>query len=540
MITGPLKSKINRLWDEFHTGGITNPLTVIEQITFLMYARMLDMNEQADEKRSSRTKKPFTRRFNDNEQHLRWQNLRHLGAEELYKLVKDELFPYFSKPSDNETTEGAIFNEFMKDAQLMIQKQSLLVKAVEMVNDLPLENSDTKGDLYEYLLSKLTTAGINGQFRTPRHIIRAMVEMMDPSVNSRICDPSTGTGGFLTNSYEYLLEKYTSEEGIEREPVFVTEADSTNGNSEAGKPLLDANGKPVENILYSGDLITPEAREHIDTNMFHGFDFDATMLRVAAMNLVMHGIKQPDIHYQDTLSQRFSENFPNEAKEGFDIILANPPFKGSLDEEDVCPELLRKVKTKKTELLFVALIERMLKIGGQSATIVPDGVLFGSSKAHQQLRQLLVEGNQLEAVISLPSGVFKPYAGVSTAILIFTKGGSTDHVWFYDVQADGFSLDDKRTPIKDNDLPSLISEFKARDKAQATSDENDRIITDSKKHFWVSKDEITTNKYDLSINRYKEVVYEEESYDPPKEILAKLVDLENEILADLKQLEEML
>ena len=529
MITGPLKSKIDKLWEEFWTGGITNPLTVIEQITFLMYARMLDMNEQADEKRNARTNKAFNQRFNEQQQHLRWQNIRHLGAEELYKVVKDELFPFFASSSSADN-EGSLFAEFMKDAQLMIQKQSLLVKAVEMVNDLPLDNSDTKGDLYEYLLSKLTTAGINGQFRTPRHIIRAMVEIMDPDKNSRICDPSTGTGGFLSVSYEYLLEKYSSAEGITREPVFITE-----GN-DAGKPLLDIHDKQVENVLYSGDLIEPEDRKHIDTDMFHGFDFDATMLRVAAMNLVMHGIKQPDIHYQDTLSQRFSENFPNEAKGSMQIILANPPFKGSLDEEDVCPELLRKVKTKKTELLFVALIERMLQVGGRSATIVPDGVLFGSSKAHVQLRQLLVDNNQLEAVISLPSGVFKPYAGVSTAILIFTKGGSTDHVWFYDVQADGFSLDDKRTPIKENDLPSLVAEFKARDKAIATSEQNDK----TQKAFWVSKDDITSNKYDLSINRYKEVVYEEESYEEPKVILEKLVTLENDILSDLKALEKML
>lgn len=525
MITGPLKSKIDKLWEEFWTGGITNPLTVIEQITFLMYARLLDMNEQADEKRSQRTCKPFNRRFNQQQQHLRWQNFRHLGAEELYKRVKDELFPYFAESSARDN-EGSLFAEFMKDAQLMIQKQSLLVKAVEMVNDLPLDNADTKGDLYEYLLSKLTTAGINGQFRTPRHIIRAMVEMMDPGVTSRICDPSTGTGGFLVSAYEYLLQKYTSPEAVEREPLFDTD----------GKPLLDINGNPVENILYSGDLIDAEEREHIDTDMFHGFDFDATMLRVAAMNLVMHGIKQPDIHYQDTLSQSFKERFPKEAKEGFDIILANPPFKGSLDEEDVCPDILRKVKTKKTELLFVALIESMLKIGGQSATIVPDGVLFGSSNAHQQLRQLLVEKNQLEAVISLPSGVFKPYAGVSTAILIFTKGGSTDHVWFYDVQADGFSLDDKRTPIKANDLPDLVQQFKVRDKAIAGTDKNDK----SQKAFWVSKDEIKANKYDLSINRYKKVKYEQEEHDDPKEILGKLMALEDEILADLKELEGML
>ena len=530
MITGTLKSSIDKLWEEFWTGGITNPLTVVEQITFLMYARMLDMNERSDEKRSARTQKPFNRRFADDQQHIRWENFRHLGADKLYPLVKDELFPHFASLAG----EGSLFSEFMKDAQLMIQKQSLLVKAVEMVSDLPLENSDTKGDLYEYLLSKLTTAGINGQFRTPRHIIRSIVEMLDIDINHRICDPACGTGGFLSSSYEFLLEKYSSEQGIEKEPLFITEGD------DAGKPLLDSHGNPVFNTLYSGDLIDAEQRHFVDTNMFHGFDFDATMLRVAAMNLVMHGVKAPAIKYQDTLSQSFIEKSPNEAKEGFDVILANPPFKGSLDEEDVDPAILKVVKTKKTELLFVSLIQRMLKVGGRSATIVPDGVLFGSSKAHQQLRTHLIEDNQLEAVISLPSGVFKPYAGVSTAILIFTKGGSTDQVWFYDLQADGFSLDDKRTPIKHNDLPELIKQFKARDKSEAETEANDRIITDSKKHFWVSKDEIKTNKYDLSINRYKQTVYEQEVYEQPKVILDKLVDLENEILADLKALEEML
>jgi type I restriction enzyme M protein len=533
MITGPLKSKIDKLWEEFWTGGITNPLTVIEQITFLIYARMLDMNEQADEKREARTGRQFNRRFADYEQHLRWQNFRHLGADKLYKLVKDELFPYFAESSASTVTaseEGSLFADFMKDAQLMIQKQSLLVKAVEMVNELPLDNADTKGDLYEYLLSKLTTAGINGQFRTPRHIIRTMVEMLDPSVNSRICDPACGTGGFLVNSYEYLLQKYTSPEAIEREPV--VDAD--------GKPVLDANGEQQVNLLYAGDLITPEQRQHIDTNMFYGFDFDSTMLRVAAMNLVMHGIRQPDIHYQDTLSQSFKERYPEEASEGFDIILANPPFKGSLDEEDVCPNVLRKVKTKKTELLFVAQIENMLKIGGQSATIVPDGVLFGSSKAHQQLRSQLVEHNQLEAVISLPSGVFKPYAGVSTAILIFTKGGSTNNVWFYDVQADGFSLDDKRNPIKDNDLPDLLTQYRAYQQAVSSNASLAPWQDKTQQAFIVSKDAIVAQNYDLSINRYKEVVYEAQTYEDPKVILGKLKTLENAILADLTALEKML
>lgn len=524
MITGTLKSKVDKLWEEFWTGGITNPLTVVEQITYLMYARMLDMNERNDEKRSSRTGKDFAKRFPNDKQHIRWENFRHLGAEQLYPLVKDELFPYFKELTQADT----LFGEFMKDAQLMIQKQSLLVKAVELVSDLPLENKDVKGDLYEYLLSKLTTAGINGQFRTPRHIIRAMIEMMDVEATHRVCDPACGTGGFLSTTYEYLLEKYSSPEGIEKDPLF----------DEQGNPLLDGNGEPMHNLLYAGDLL--ENRHHIDEDMFHGFDFDSTMLRVAAMNLVMHGVQQPNICYQDTLSQRFIENYPHEAKEGFDIILANPPFKGSLDEEDVDPALLKVVKTKKTELLFVALIQRMLKIGGRSATIVPDGVLFGSSKAHQTLRKHLVEDNQLEAVISLPSGVFKPYAGVSTAILIFTKGGSTENVWFYDVKADGYSLDDKRNPIKDNDLPDLVKQYKAYQAARMNGASLDDWQDKTQAAFLVEKADIVGNKYDLSINRYKEMVYEQESYEEPKIILSKLKALENEILADLNELEKML
>ncbi|PHS64304.1 MAG: N-6 DNA methylase [Thalassobium sp.] len=527
MITGQLKSKIDKLWEEFWIGGIANPLTVIEQITFLMYARLLDMNETSDEKRSQRTGKSFNRRFNDQQQHLRWSNLVHIeSADKLMATVKDELFPYFKNSAAG--VEGSLFAEFMKDAQLMVQKPSLLVKAVEMVNDLPLDKSDTKGDLYEYLLSKLTTAGINGQFRTPRHIIRAMIDMMDPQATDRICDPACGTAGFLSTTYEFMLEKYSSAEGTIRSSV------------------TDDKGETLEQVLYTGDLLG-EHRKHIDTDMFHGFDFDATMLRIAAMNLVMHGVAEPDIHYQDTLSQRFKERFPQEAEQGFDLILANPPFKGSLDEDDVSPDILKKVKTKKTELLFIALILRMLKLGGRAAVIVPDGVLFGSSKAHQQLRAELLDNNQLEGILSLPSGVFKPYAGVSTAIIFFTKGGRTDNVWFYDLAADGFSLDDKRTPLKgegSNDLPYAIKQWKqymagrlASDAGRPTSDE---FSDKTQKAFIVSADDIRANKYDLSINRYKEVVYEEEQYDDPKVILQRLKVLEQEILADLAELEGML
>ena len=416
MITGDLKNRIDSLWTEFWTGGITNPLTVIEQITFLMYSRLLDMQERKDEKRASVTGKGHVSRFGEADKDCRWETWRHFGAEQMLPHVRDRVFPHFRRLAERSTGEGSHFAAFMKDAQLMIQKPSLLVKAVNAVQDLPLQRGETQGDLYEYLLSKLTTAGINGQFRTPRHIIRMMVELMQPQPTDRICDPSCGTAGFLIETYEYLLRQHTSQ---------------------AGKHMEVIDGE--EHVTYSGDLLVQEGhRRHVDTDMFHAFDFDATMLRIATMNMVMHGVAEPDVHYQDTLSQSFEERHPNASKNAFDLILANPPFKGSLDEQDVAPDILRTVKTKKTELLFIGLILRMLKVGGRSATIVPDGVLFGSSKAHVQLRQHLVENNQLEAVISLPSGVFKPYAGVSTAVIVFAKGGKTETVFFYDVHSDGF------------------------------------------------------------------------------------------------------
>ncbi len=521
MITGELKSRIDKLWEEFWTGGIANPLTVIEQISFLMFARMLDITESRNEKRAARTKKPFRRIFNDDQQPLRWSSFKQLGAEAMLPLMRDQVFPHFKTIIEMDTQEGAqktTFKEYFKDAQLMIQKPSLLVSAVNMIDALPLTEGDIKGDLYEYLLSKLTTAGINGQFRTPRHIIRLMVEMTDPKPTETVCDPACGTGGFLVAVMEYLLRSHTSKEGRYEKQV--------NGHSET---------------IFTGDLLENHW-EHIRTGMFHGFDFDATMLRIAAMNLLLHGVDAPDIHYQDTLSNSFTDKFPNKAADAFDLVLANPPFKGSLDYDDVHPTLLRKVKTKKTELLFLALMLRMLKNGGRCAVVVPDGVLFGSSKAHQAIRKLLVEENQLEGVISLPSGVFKPYAGVSTAILLFTKGGRTDEVFFYDVQADGFSLDDKRQSVEANDLPDVLAQWKiytGKDEPQRRGGAEG--FEDRKaKAFVVPADEIAGNKYDLSINRYKEVVYEEEEYDPPKEILVRMKELEREIMTEIAELEEML
>ncbi|EPO2919700.1 SAM-dependent DNA methyltransferase [Vibrio cholerae] len=512
MLTGQLRNDIDKLWEKFWTGGVTNPLVVIEQISYLMFARMLDMQETAAERKAKRTGLPFQSQFpaTPEGQLLRWQNFNHMSGAELLPHLRNNVFPHFAKVELN----GSDIAHFMADADVEVRSESVLRAAVDMVNDLPLDKSDVKGDIYEYLLSKLSSAGINGQFRTPRHIIDMMVEMLDVQPTDVICDPACGTAGFLSRSMEYLTRTHTSAESI----------------------YQDEDGNPV----YTGDLLH-EYQDHINTKMFWGFDFDNTMLRVSAMNMLLHGVSAANITYQDSLNKSFlgqpqEENF-------FDKILANPPFKGSLDEQSVNPKVLSMVKTKKTELLFVALILRMLKLGGRSATIVPDGVLFGSSSAHQDLRKTLIDHNQLEAMISLPSGVFKPYAGVSTGILIFTKGGSTDNVLFYDMTADGYSLDDKRNPIKDNDIPDALAKWKrynalyqANDLQALKAEFGDK----TQKAFMVTAEEIKAQKYDLSINRYKEVVYQEESYEDPKVILAKLKALENEILNDLNELEGML
>ena len=533
MLTGQIRNDIDKLWAKFWTGGITNPLTVIEQISYLMFARMLDMQEEMAERKAARTNQELDRIFPNTPegQKLRWKNFKHMSGAEMLKHLKHEVYPFFAQlgQQDEEQEEGEGKNsnnsakkafshiaDYMEDADLEIKNESVLSSAVDEVDKLPLTQTDVKGDIYEYLLSKLTTAGINGQFRTPRHIIDAMIELMDPQPESVICDPACGTAGFLARTMEYLNRKYSSEAGT----------------------FEDEDG----NKHYTGDLLEPY-REHINSKMFWGFDFDTTMLRVSSMNMMLHGVNGANIQYQDTLNKSIKEHYPQQEEDFFELILANPPFKGSLDETNTNPDVLTLVKTKKTELLFVAHILRALRLGGRAAVIVPDGVLFGSSKAHQQLRKTLIEDNQLEAIISLPSGVFKPYAGVSTAIMIFTKGGQTGKVWFYDLQADGYSLDDKRTPLigeDSNDLPDLITQWRDYSTAVIEGKSIEQWSDASQKAFCVEKDDIAKNKYDLSINRYKEVVYEEEEYDPPKEILARLKDLENEILTDLNELEKML
>ncbi|MYM64486.1 class I SAM-dependent DNA methyltransferase [Pseudomaricurvus sp. HS19] len=541
MLTGQIRNDIDKLWEKFWTGGITNPLTVIEQISYLMFARMLDMQEEVAERKAARTGKAVDRIFPDTPQGqlLRWKNFKNLSGKELHKHLKSEVYPFFatlgqkSDDQDGLGEEGTAIEalghigEYMQDADLEIKNESVLVSALEMVDELPLTQSDVKGDIYEYLLSKLTTAGINGQFRTPRHIIDAMIELADPQPTETVCDPACGTAGFLARTMEYLNRVYSSSEA-------------------EGGTWQDEDG----NTHYSGDLLEPY-RDHINKQMFWGFDFDTTMLRVSSMNMALHGVNGANILYQDSLSKSIKEHYPQQEQDFFDVILANPPFKGSLDETNTNPDVLGLVKTKKTELLFVAHILRALKLGGRAAVIVPDGVLFGSSKAHQQLRQELIENNQLEGIVSLPSGVFKPYAGVSTAILMFTKGGTTERVWFYDLQADGYSLDDKRTPLKgegSNDLPDAIAQWKQYRKAvdeylsHSRAGGNPFLPWEDKtqKAFVVDAKDIAVNKYDLSINRYKEVVYDEEQYEDPKAILKKLKALESEILADLNELEGML
>ncbi len=527
MITSQLKNDIDRLWTEFWTGGIANPLTVIEQISFLMFARLLDIDETRFEKLALRTGKSPYKNFNSEQQNLRWKNWSEYGGEEMLRHVREQVFPHLRDLGSKNTT----FGEYMKDAACLISKPSLLVSAVTQINALPLGNSDIKGDLYEYMLGKLNTAGINGQFRTPRHIIRLMVELLDPKPTEVVGDPACGTAGFLVSTMEYLHREYSSPELVE---------------------TLEDGSKS-----YPGDRLEPY-REHIQNSMLHGYDFDVTMLRIAAMNLMLHGVENPDIHYMDTLSKRFTRepgaqyrpfkgvSLHDEVQERkdpalmseecFDVMLANPPFKGSLDEADVHPSLLKLAKTRKTELLFLALILRMLKNGGRSATIVPDGVLFGSSKSHVALRQHLIDENQLEAVISLPSGAFKPYAGVSTAILVFTKGGRTDEVLFYDVDADGFSLDDKRQEIADNDLPDVLAKYQEWCSGKVKINFSNRTA----KAFVVPIANIRANKYDLSINRYKETMQEEMKFDPPQVILERIKTLDAEIKADIAELEGLL
>lgn len=482
MITGELRNKIDKVWEIFWTGGITNPLSVIEQFTYLLFIKGLDDKQNDLELNAELLGIEAEKIFTDDQQEFRWKNFKQLGANEMYDVVSKKVFPFIKNMDLN---KESAFSKYMDDAIFMIPTPQMLEKIVTNIDTLPMKDRDAKGDLYEYLLSKVATAGTNGQFRTPRHIIKMMVELMKPTPTDIIVDPAAGSAGFLVAAGEYLQ-------------------------------------KNNENLFNVQEL-----RKHYNEDMFYGFDMDRTMLRIGAMNMLLHGVESPNIQYRDSLSEQ------NKDEEKYTLVLANPPFKGSLDYESVSADLLKVTKTKKTELLFLALMLRMLKKGGRCATIVPDGVLFGSSKAHKSIRKEIVGNHHLHAIISMPSGVFKPYAGVSTAIMIFTKtgAGGTDKVWFYDMQADGFSLDDKRQPVEENDIEDIIKRYHDM--------ENEENRRRTEKSFLVPKKEIADNDYDLSINRYKEIEYEEVEYEEPVQILKNIRNLENNILNLLDEIEGM-
>ena len=488
MITGELKNKIDKIWETFWTGGITNPLDVIEQFTYLLFIKQLDEVETRREADAMILGFEPDRIFSEDEQEYRWSRFKNLGdADIVYKLVQEKVFPFIKGLHSD---KDSAYARYMGDAIFKIPTPGLLSKIIDGIDGLNIqeaaEGGDSKGDLYEYLISKVATAGTNGQFRTPRHIIKMMVEMVKPNPSDTIIDPAMGSAGFLCEAQLYLREHHKD-------------------------MLLDA-----------------ELRNHFNNEMFYGNDMDTTMLRIGAMNMMLHGVENPNISYRDSLSEQNSD------EEKYSLVLANPPFKGSLDAESVSASLLKVTKTKKTELLFLALFLRILQKGGRAAVIVPDGVLFGSSKAHKQIRQELVDNNKLQAVISMPSGVFKPYAGVSTAILFFTKtgAGGTDKVWFYVMKADGLSLDDKRQAVEANDIPDIISRY------ENLSAEENRQRTEQS--FMVPVEEIRDNGYDLSINKYKEIVYEKVEYEPTSVILGKINALEAEIQQELAELQKML
>jgi type I restriction enzyme M protein len=522
MLSSTIKSEIKRLWDKFWSGGISNPLTAIEQISYLLFMRRLDELDLREMKKAEFSGEKYQSVFegtfnvpNLNEKidksTLRWSHFKQMEGGEMLAHVQSKVFPFIKQLNG----EGTAFGRHMRDAVFIIPKPSLLVEAVSLIDKvyqiIEKESEtgqtfqDTQGDMYEFLLSEIATAGKNGQFRTPRHIIQMMVELVNPRLGEIVGDPACGTGGFLLGAYQHILTQYTSE----------------------ARRFTDENGF-VKGTF--GDKLTNEKLwKQLKENTFFGYDFDNTMVRIGLMNLMLHGISQPNIDLKDTLSKKFNED------NKYDVILANPPFKGSIDKGDINEGF--KLGTTKTELLFVNRIFNSLKMGGRAAVIVPDGVLFGSSNAHRQAREMIINECELQGVISMPSGVFKPYAGVSTAVLVFVKGGKTEKVWFYDMESDGYSLDDKRDKNDKSDIPDIIISWNLREKTT----ENDRKA----KFFIVPVEEIKNNGYDLSINKYKEVVYEEVIYETPEEIIngkegrpgiRQLTEERLELLNDLEKL----
>lgn len=497
MITGELKNKVDAIWDIIWTGGITSPITVLEQITYLLFMKLLDDNQHKREATANalgvKLDNPVFKkgecvisevpRVVCDYNNLRWSVFHNFAPEVMLSNIQNNVFPFIKQIGDGRNTA---FSRYMKNAVFLIPTADVLVAVVDHIDSMDLNNKDIMGDVYEYLLGKIASAGENGQFRTPRHIIKMIVELMQPKLTDRILDPAMGSAGFLVESAQYISEKYKTE------------------------------------------LMRADNAKHYKTEMFTGYDTDQSMLRIGAMNMMLHGVDEPKISYLDSLSAK------NEERGKYTLIMANPPFTGSVFENSISPDLTALCKTKKTELLFLTLFTKMLTTGGRCASIVPDGVLFGSSKAHKAIRKELVENQKLEAIISMPSGVFKPYAGVSTAILIFTKtnAGGTDKVWFYDMKADGFSLDDKRSPIDQNDIPDIVKRF------HNIADEQKRERTEQS--FFVPKDEIVSNDYDLSINKYKKIEYVREEYPPTSQILAEIKALESEIQQGISELEDLL
>ena len=491
MITGEIKNRIDAIWDTFWVGGITNSITVLEQMTYLFFMKMLDDAQKTKEANASimgvAVKDPTFKSGmwhnpeTDNDvpyETLRWSVFKNKDAEEMHRIVSRDAFAFIKNLNDGKDSS---YSRFMANASFLVQSPRTLTKIVEGIDGLDMNNRDAMGDVYEYVLGKMAASGNNGQFRTPRHIIRMMVEMMQPTLSDSICDPAMGSAGFIVESAKYVQENHRSE------------------------------------LLKKGNA------EHYRNGLLHGFDTDTTMLRIGAMNLMLHGVENPDVEYKDSLST------DNTDENKYTLCLANPPFAGSLDYDAVSKSLLAITKTKKTELLFMALFVRMLRIGGRCASIVPDGVLFGTSTGHLAIRKEIVDNQKLTAVISMPSGVFKPYAGVSTAILVFTKtnAGGTDKVWFYDMKADGFSLDDKRNPVADNDIPDIVSRF------HKLAAEEGR--TRKEQSFLVPVEEIREKGYDLSINKYKEIEREKVVYESSDVIVGRIASLEEEIMSALNE-----
>jgi type I restriction enzyme M protein len=495
MLDAETKSKINKLWDAFWSGGLSNPLTAIEQMSYLIFMKRLDDLDTFRKNQAQAKGQPCSSVFEGHED-CRWSKWRHMNAEAMFKHVTTVVFPFIKELHNG---QDVLYSKYMKDATFLIPKPSLLQEAVTIIEDMTQttgEKPDIQGDVYEHLLGELKTAGKNGQFRTPRHIIRMMVELVDPEIGQKICDPACGTGGFLIAAYQRILWKHTTPEMVK----------------------LDEDGTPHGLI---GDKISK--KEHWNLlwkETFYGYDFDITMIRIALMNMVLHGIVEPNIEQMDTLSKRFPQ------KSIYDVVFANPPFAGYVDKSDISDNF--KLDTTKTELLFVELFHNLLTVGGKAAVIVPNGVLFGSSNAHIRARQLLLEDADLQAVVSMPSGIFQPYAGVGTAVLVFVKGGKTDKVWFYDMKADGFSLDQKRDFIDGRgDIPDVIQKFKAG-----------RIESD--KSILVPFAEIKKNDYNLSISRYKKAEHEEVEYEDPEALIENVSRLEEEIAKELQELKAMM